>query len=76
MEDSQKKLELLEDKLVEQIVFDVLHMKFAKAYERVGVTINIEVDKMQHIDYKSIVAELKKRYRNQINKINQQSTTI
>lgn len=53
------KLEALETELCTQIVFDVLHMK----WERFN-----NLNYGEHEEYKEIVAELKDRYRNIINK--------
>ena len=58
-----KKLELLQDKDVEQIVYDVLHMKRSKFPD-----MNIG----QHSDYKAIVKELKEGYQMSIEKLKQQ----
>lgn len=60
MKNYKKLLELLQDKDVEQIVFDALHKRRAKysAADNSG----------QHSDYKEMYEELKKDYEKQVNK--------
>ena len=61
------KLEALDTSLVEQIVFDILHLKSEKfKYLNTG----------QHEEYTEIVQELKNRYESQLKRVENGADTV
>ena len=56
---TEEKLKKLDDPIVVEVLFDILHMKNSKFPQ-----LNLG----QHADYKEIVKELKKRYQKKLDK--------